>query len=85
MNENFDKHSSELEIADLIGESVVNAAKRRQQVMEESLVDLTEEEARNIEGGASIEVLKPTTTGIIDPDPCILGGIIKKPFPTIAQ
>ncbi len=86
MNENFDKHSSELEIADLIGESVVNAAKRRQQVMEESLVDLTEEEARNIEGGASIEVIKPPTTlGFIQPWPFPIGIIIVDPDPIVPK
>ncbi len=82
MNENFGKHSSELEIADLIGESVANASKRRQQVMEESLEDLTEEEARKIEGGAKCDLIKPPiiTVGIYYPDPFPIGIIIKEPF-----
>ncbi len=81
MNENFGKHSNELEIADLIGESVVNAAKRRQRVMEESLVDLTEEQARNIEGGLTFIPVKPTTLGFIKPWPFPIGIIIVDPYP----
>ena len=48
MNENFGNYSGELEIANLIEESVANATQRRQQCMEDSLIDLTEEEAKKM-------------------------------------
>ncbi|MEA5535815.1 hypothetical protein [Crocosphaera sp. XPORK-15E] len=51
MNENLAKHLGQVEIADLIEESVANAAIRRQQVMEDSLIDVSDEEAKNVEGG----------------------------------
>lgn len=88
MNENFAKHSGELEITDLIEESVANAAQRRQQLMEESLVDLTEDEARNIEGGLSIApigpiIKPPIVLGLISPHPPFPIGIILKDPPIL--
>ncbi len=82
MNENFSNYSCELEIADLIEESVANAAQRRQQLMEESLVDLTEDEARNIEGGSSIAPIDPIG-GLVPFKPPIVLGLIypHPPFP----
>lgn len=79
MNKNFGKDFGELEIADLIEESVANAAQRRQQFAEDSLIDITEEEARNIEGGLKSPILvfpDPTTLGIIIKDPCTTVGLI---------
>ncbi len=82
MNENFGNYSGELEISNLIEESVTNAAQRRQKFIEDSLVDLTEEEAKNIEGGLSLlPPPNPTTLGLIDHKPFILGIIIKPPLP----
>ncbi|MDJ0658002.1 MAG: hypothetical protein QNJ42_00770 [Crocosphaera sp.] len=51
MNKNLGQHLGELEIVDLIEESVTNATQRRQQFLDDSLVDITEDEAKNIEGG----------------------------------
>lgn len=81
MNDNFSKCSGELEIANLIEESVANAAQRRQQFTEDSLVDLTEEETVNIEGGLSLAPHIPITPIPIKP-PIILGLIYPPhPFP----
>ncbi len=79
MNEHLGKHLGELEIADLIEESVANAAQRRQQFVEDSLVDITEDEAKNIEGGLSFTPLvypDPTTLGIIIEPCCTTVGLI---------
>ncbi|WP_107668000.1 hypothetical protein [Cyanothece sp. BG0011] len=72
MNKNFGKHLGEVAITDLVQESVVNAAHRRQQCLEDSLVDINEEEAKNVEGGLTSTPLKisfPTTLGMIIEEP----------------
>jgi hypothetical protein len=66
MNENLAKHLGQVEIADLIEASVANAALRRQQVLEDSLIDISDEEAKNIEGGIGI-AMPPIVLGIIYP------------------
>ncbi|ACK66693.1 conserved hypothetical protein [Rippkaea orientalis PCC 8801] len=66
----MNKHFGQIEIADLIEESVANAAIRRQQMAENSLVDVTEEEAKNIEGGSlniRIPFIPPIILGLIFP------------------
>ena len=78
MNENLGKHLGQVEIADLIEESVANAALRRQQVVGDSLVDVTEEEAKNIEGG-KLSVLGPIKFPCCPICPPILLGIILWP------
>ncbi|MDJ0729012.1 MAG: hypothetical protein QNJ33_03375 [Crocosphaera sp.] len=62
MNKQLGQDFDELEIADLIEESVANAAQRKQQ-MDNSLVDISKEEATNIKGGK------------LSPIPIILGFI----------
>nr|AVH79517.1 hypothetical protein [Synechococcus sp. PCC 9341] len=80
MNENLGQNLGELEIADLIEESVANAAQRRQQFMDNSLVDLTEDEAKNIEGGLSHAPIEPIGGFVPFPlkPPIVLG---MYPFP----
>ncbi len=78
MNKNLGKHLGQVEIADLIEESVANAALRR----EDSLVDVTEEEAKNIEGGISIysvAVDPKTIKPICCYPPIMMGMIIEAP------
>ena len=52
------KHRSQLEINDLIGDAVNNAVARRSQIDSE-LSALSDERAKSITGGRMIEVLKP--------------------------
>ncbi|MDJ0845906.1 hypothetical protein [Crocosphaera sp.] len=83
MNENLGKHLGELEIADLIEESVANAAQRRQQFAENSLVDITEGEAKNIEGGQKVYPLIPCPPQALpyNPNcPFIIGIILVEPI-----
>ncbi|MGV0101981.1 Bacteriocin [Nostoc sp. DSM 114160] len=53
------KHlTSQIEITNLIEEAVVNASARRKQVLEQnSLSELSEEEEKNITGGALTDVI----------------------------
>ncbi len=74
MNENLGRHLGNIEIADLIEESVANATERRQQFIKDSLVDIPEEEAKNIQGGKiTIPFPDPNTC---TPELCIIGIII---------
>ncbi len=66
-----------LEINDLIGDAVNNALARRQGGMEseDGLLALSEEEARGIGGGLSIQQLE------IKPiDPCVIEPYVKEPY-----
>ncbi|GBF80661.1 hypothetical protein [Aphanothece sacrum] len=78
MNENLRNHLGQVEIADLIEASVANAALRRQQVLEDSLIDISDEESKNIEGGLAF--LPPIVLGIFYPDPFPIGIILKDPI-----
>jgi hypothetical protein len=83
MNENLRNHLGQIEIADLIEASVANAALRRQQVMEDSLIDVSDEEARNIEGGKGVHPVIPCPLLAIPHNPnCpfIIGIIIQDPI-----
>ncbi|MBH8553537.1 hypothetical protein I8751_14385 [Nostocaceae cyanobacterium CENA357] len=79
MDKNNRKFKDQLEINDLIDESINNALARRNQIIDanESLSDLSSEEAGNIVGGASTPVaLKiicpPIIVGLIATDPDVL-------------
>ncbi len=74
MNNNLDKNLGQIEIADLIVDSVANATQRRQQFIKDSLVDIPEEEAKNIQGGESLPPLPDPNT--CTPEFCIIGIII---------
>ncbi|MEM8780292.1 MAG: hypothetical protein AAGF26_15765 [Cyanobacteria bacterium P01_G01_bin.49] len=74
MNKKFDH----VEISDLIEESVANAALRRQQIVDDVLIEISEAEAKNIEGGKQIYPLKPYCS--FDPHcPFIIGIVIIEP------
>lgn len=64
------KHRSQLEINDLIGDAVNNAVARRSQIDSE-LSALSDEQARSITGGGIIEVPK-----LAFPFPPIVAGMI---------
>ncbi len=72
MNENLGTHLGNIEIADLIEESIANATQRRQQVIKDSLVDIPEEEAKNIQGGESSNFIPSSFPG----GPLIVTGLI---------
>ena len=83
MNNNLGQHLGELEITDLIGESVANAAQRRQQFTDNSLVDITEGEAKNIEGGQKVYPVIPCPPQALpyNPNcPFIIGIILVDPI-----
>ena len=64
------KHRSQLEINDLIGDAVNNAVARRSQIDSESALSaLSDEQARSITGGLMIDVdiLKLIFPGMIPP------------------
>lgn len=53
------KHRSQLEINDLIGDAVNNAVARRSQIDSESALSaLSDEQARSITGGGIIDVIE---------------------------
>ncbi|MEM8780293.1 MAG: hypothetical protein AAGF26_15770, partial [Cyanobacteria bacterium P01_G01_bin.49] len=54
MKEYSKNHSNQVEITDLIEESITVATHRRQQGVENSLIDASEAEIKNIEGGLAI-------------------------------
>jgi len=74
---------NQFEINDLIDESVSNAVARRNEALD-SVENLSDEEAKNVTGGASIAV-KPIVLGIIVRPPITIGLIAVNPvkFPTI--
>ncbi len=81
MKDDLEKNLGQIEITDLIVDSVANATQRRQQVIVDSLVDIPEEEAKNIQGGeSSIPIPIP-----FDPnDPCIVGLCIPPEKPPLS-
>ncbi len=73
MDINQREFNNQIEIADLIAESVQNASARRNQVLEakESLLAFSEEEAKGIIGG-QVGKLDPIICGMFPCDPPFL-------------
>ncbi|MFW9262721.1 hypothetical protein A4S05_16960 [Nostoc sp. KVJ20] len=72
------KYNSQIEISDLIDDAVKNAVARRNEVLdsEETLLSMSDEEARSVAGGVSklVPVILgkfpiPTTIGLIATEP----------------
>ncbi|AFZ59476.1 hypothetical protein H6G54_07920 [Anabaena cylindrica FACHB-243] len=74
MEINNKHHNNQFEINDLIDEAVNNAVARRQ----ETLLDLSDEEAKNVAGGASLSI-KPIILGRIFCPPITIGIIAVDP------
>ena len=76
--------NSQFEINDLLDDAVNHAIERRHEAVE-SLENLSDEEANNVTGGASLlPICPPTIFGYIICPP-ITVGIIYKPTPEIAK
>ncbi|MDK2410087.1 hypothetical protein QHH11_18050 [Aphanizomenon sp. PH219] len=68
---------NQFEINDLIDEAVSNAVARRSEALD-SVENLSDEEAKNVTGGAALESVKPIILGRIFP-PIIIGLIAVDP------
>jgi len=71
---------NQFEINDLIDESVSNAVARRNEALD-SVENLSDEEAKNVTGGASIKLrrIKPIIAGFIGLPPITMGLIAVDP------
>ncbi|MGM3308752.1 hypothetical protein ACSQ6I_22710 [Anabaena sp. WFMT] len=80
MEINNKHHNNQFEINDLIDEAVNNAVARRHEALdsEEALLDLSDEEAKNVAGGASLSI-KPIIFGYIICPPITIGLIAVDP------
>lgn len=67
---NRNNYNGQFEIKELIDDAVKNALSRRNQAIdsENTLSDLSSEEAGNVAGGQVIIPITPIITGIIAPD-----------------
>jgi hypothetical protein len=64
MGFNKENHNHQLEINDLIDETVNNAVARRNDALD-TTENLSDEETKNITGGASLSIRFPIVLGII--------------------
>jgi hypothetical protein len=83
------KRFNNLEISDLIDAAVDNAVARRNQPSEEALLEVSEEEANNIAGGALVKPIiagyfPPITVGKIAYPPTTIGLIATDPVEYLA-
>lgn len=72
------KYNSQIEISDLIDDAVKNAVARRNEVLdsEETLLSMSDEEAKSVAGGESKlvpiilgKIFIPTTIGLVATEP----------------